>query len=107
GALRGFHIGGAARHQDKQVIGFNTTTQSLVFGSSFTRIDGFLGYRFGKISRIPFLEGLGVQLNVMNVMDKHDPLITGVVDVNAPVLEISRQVPQLPRTWRLTVDLEF
>ncbi len=107
GRLKGMHVGATVRHQSKQVIAFSSARKEVVFGNSFTRVDAFLGYNFGRNPGLKFLQHAGVQLNVQNVFDRHDPLATRVADPNAARLDINRLAPQLPLTWRLSADLSF
>ncbi|MBL9209544.1 MAG: TonB-dependent receptor, partial [Opitutaceae bacterium] len=107
GRLRGLHVGATVRHQGKQVIAYSTSRQQVIYGNSFTRADAFLGYTFGRAVPLKFLRGLGLQLNVQNVFDDHEPLSTRVADPNAARLDVNRMAPQLPLTWRLSADVTF
>ena len=107
GRLKGMHVGATVRHQGKQVVAFSSARKEVIFGNSFTRIDAFLGYNFGRSPGLKFLQNAGVQLNVQNVLNQHDPLATRVADPNAARLDINRLAPQLPLTWRLSADLSF
>lgn len=107
GRLRGLHVGATVRHQGKQVIAYSTSRQQVIYGNSFTRADAFLGYTFGRAVSLKFLRGLGLQLNVQNVLDDHEPLSTRVADPNAARLDVNRMAPQLPLTWRLSADVTF
>lgn len=106
GFLKGFSIGGTARHQSKNVIGIKTNGE-WVHGNSFTRADAFCGYRFGRTPSLKQLRNLSLQLNIYNVLDQHDPLIMNIANINAPVLEVNRLRPQEPRYWRLSAEFAF
>ncbi|MBI5767895.1 MAG: hypothetical protein HZA93_08870 [Verrucomicrobia bacterium] len=107
GALKGFYVGATARHQSKMVIGYSATRKQVIYGNSFTRADAFLGYNFGRSERLKFLKNASVQLNVTNVLDQHDPLITRPVNADAAIVAYNRMAPQLPLAWQLTADLSF
>jgi hypothetical protein len=106
GPLKGFHVTGTVRHQGKQVIA-NSTTGDLVYGNSFTRMDAAIGYRLSRLSFLPALKNVRLQLNIMNVLNQHDPLVTRVVNANVTPVAVNRLAPQLPISWRLTADLSF
>lgn len=107
GLLKGLHVGGTVRHQGKQVIAFSSSRKEVIYGNSFTRVDAFVGYNFGRSPRWRWLQNAGLQLNVQNVLDEHDPLVTRVADPNGARLDVNRMAPQLPITWRLSADLSF
>lgn len=106
GALKGLNVGATARYQGRQVVAA-TTAGELLYGNSFTRADAFLRYSFGRSTVLRFLKNASIQLNVLNVLDQHDPLITRFANPNAAVLEVNRLAPQLPRSWRLSAEFAF
>ncbi len=58
------------------------------------------------MARRPRGRRLGFQLNLANVFDRRDPLITRAIDVNARRF-IYREIVPPPTTWRLTTNVEF
>lgn len=106
GLLKGLHVSVMGRHWNKNVIAAKTNGES-VYGNSLTRMDASLGYAFGRLFGQRFIKNVGVQLNVYNVLNQHDPLINRVSNPNAAILEINRLIAQEPRYWRLSADLSF
>lgn len=106
GMLDGFYTGATGRHQGKRVVGA-TSDGRVVYGNSYTRADVFIGYKFSKDSRLKLLRSLNVQLNVQNVLNDHDPLISRYRNEDAEILVADKLKPQYPRSWRLTTNFEF
>lgn len=106
GKFKGLFVGATVRHQGRVVVAATTAGKSL-YGNSFTRVDAFCGYNFGRLPHLEFLKNLSVQLNVYNVLNQHDPLVNRFANPNAAVLEVNRLVPQEPLYWRLTANLAF
>ena len=72
-----------------------------IYGNSYWYADALAGYQLRELRkgrRVSF------QLNVLNVFDKQDPLITRTTADRSSVV---RFVVQPPLTWRLTTNVEF
>ena len=105
--LKGAYVGGGYQHQAKALAGTDVTNTIGFYGNSFWRADAMAGYRFQKsvlrhFGR--FASGLSLQLNVTNVFNGHDLLITRIQPDGVTPL---RAVLQDPRTWRLQASLDF
>lgn len=105
--LKGAYVGGGYQHQSKALAGTNADNTVGFYGNSFWRADALVGYKFQKtaLKRLGgSLKGLSLQLNVTNVLNEHDPLITRI---QPDGVSVTRAVVQAPRTWRLQANLEF
>ncbi|MDP3070001.1 MAG: TonB-dependent receptor [Opitutaceae bacterium] len=105
--LKGAYIGGGYQHQTKALAGTDVTNTIGFYGNSFWRADALAGYKFQKstLQRFGrFAQGLSLQLNVTNVFNEHDLLITRIQPDGVTPL---RAVLQNPRTWRLQASLDF
>lgn len=104
GWLNGAYIGGGYRYQSKMYVGRSPVDRSILWTPSFWDADLLAGYALrhglGKGRRVSF------QLNVFNLFDDRDPLITRYQFVGGEKL-IFRSVPVSPRTWRLSINFEF
>jgi iron complex outermembrane recepter protein len=103
GWLNGAYVGGGYRFQSKMFTGNDPRDDSEIWSPAFWRADAVAGYtvrRLGKGRRLSF------QLNVMNVFDIRDPLITRYQFIGNERF-VFRSVPQAPRTWRFTTNFEF
>lgn len=104
--LKGAYIGGGYRYQSKNLAGSDDAREKGFYGPSFTRADFLAGYKFGDSAfgdKDGFFKGLTIQLNVFNVFDDHDALITRIL----PDGGFRRAVVQDPRTWRLQASIDF
>lgn len=106
GALKGVFVGGGYRHQSKNLAGSDASGLVGFYGKSFWRADLVAGYKFGKstIRRTRILDGLTIQLNVSNLFDDTDELITRI---EPDGVSVRRAIVQIPRTWRLQAKLDF
>lgn len=102
GWLKGAFLGGGYRYQSENFVGLSNAKRKL-YGNSFGYADLTAGYAF-----TPFAQRrrVSVQLNVANLFDKRDPLITRYIEVGSSIF-VYREVVQPPRTWRLTTNVEF
>lgn len=105
--LRGAYVGGGYRYQSKNLAGADLATVEGYYGEPIVwQADFLAGYKFSrstvkKWSR--FLAGLSLQLNVSNVFNDDDFLITRIENGGI----IRRTVVQSPRTWRVQAKLDF
>lgn len=105
--FKGAYIGGGYIHQSKALAGTDPDNTVGFYGNSFWRADALVGYEFQKsaLKRLGgFLKGLSLQLNVTNVFEQDDLLITRIQSDGVTPL---RAVVQPPRTWRLQANIEF
>jgi outer membrane receptor for monomeric catechols len=105
--LKGAYVGGGYRYQSKNLAGTNAGNTVGFYGPSYWRADLLAGYKFRKAATKHlggFVDGLSLQLNVTNVFDDHDPLITRI---QPDGVSITRALVQEPRMWRLQANLEF
>jgi hypothetical protein len=104
GWLSGAYIGGGYRYQSEMYVGRSPIDRSTLWTPSFWDADLMAGYALrhglGKGRRVSF------QLNVFNLFDDRDPLITRYQFYEGERL-IFRTVPVSPRTWRFTTNFEF
>ncbi len=111
GKLKGFGVGGAARWQDKPLLGFKKVfldapvlnwvddLSSPIFGDSDTKVDAWVSYRRPLTEKIR----MTVQLNVRNVLGDKE-----LVAVAAnPDGSIGSYRMQDGTTWQLTTRFEF
>ena len=101
GWLKNVYIGGGYKHQSKMFVGKNSTTGEKLYGNAFGYADAMAGYK------VPVKKGrvLSFQLNVYNVFNKHDPLITRYSSADPTI--VFRYVVQPPKTWRVTTNFAF
>ncbi|MGH7958139.1 MAG: TonB-dependent siderophore receptor [Opitutaceae bacterium] len=105
--VKGGYIGGGYRHQSRNLAGTDRATTLGYYGKSFWRADLLAGYAFQKstLERMGrFVKGLTIQLNVNNVFDDDDHLVTRIQPDGDLIW---RAIPQAPRTWRLQAKIEF
>ena len=103
GWLNGAYIGGGYRYQSKMFTGKDPRDGSAIMAPSFWNADLMAGYTvrgLGKGRRLSF------QVNVFNLFDDRDPLITRYQFIGSERF-IFRTVPQAPRTWRFTTNFDF
>jgi outer membrane receptor for monomeric catechols len=85
-------------------VGKDPNDSSTLWAPSFWDADLMAGYTLrrglGKGRRVSF------QLNIFNLFDDRDPLVTRYQFVNGERV-VFRSVPQSPRTWRFTTNFEF
>jgi iron complex outermembrane recepter protein len=101
--LTGAYVGGGYRYQSKMFTGKDPRDGSAVMAPSFWNADLMAGYAvrgLGKGRR------LSLQVNVFNLFDHRDPLITRYQFIGDQK-HIFRTVPQAPRNWRFTANFEF
>ena len=100
GWLKGAYVGGTYRSQSKMFTGLDNTTGEPVYSNSYWRSDLFAGY---TVRGLRDGRRLSFQLNVFNVFNQHDPLITRYSDDGS----VFRNVVQPPTTWRFTTNFEL
>ena len=100
GWLRGAYIGGAYRHQSKMYTGLDPVTKAVVHSNSYWRADLLAGY---TVQGLRNNRRLSFQLNVFNLFNERDPLVTRFADDGS----VFREVVQPPTTWRFTTNFEF
>jgi hypothetical protein len=98
GFARGLYVGGGYKHQSKMYAGLNQGQK--VFTNSFWSADAMAGYSVRGLRKG---RKLSFQLNVNNVFDRRDPLITRLNSSG----EVIRLVVQPPMTWRFSTNFEF
>lgn len=101
GPLKGLFVGGGYRYQSKAPTNFDNN-ENLLYGKSTGEADLLIGYRLPDIA---FLQNGRIQLNVRNLFDDTDPIITRY-DPAAPQF-IDRVSLVAPRSWRVTFNFEF
>jgi len=99
GALKGVFVGGGYRYQGKMMIGIDNNNE-LQFGNAIESGDFLLGYNFRSKAKHTY----SLQLNVQNLFDDTDPIITRVFPDNSRPL---RALFQDGRTFRLTASVKF
>lgn len=99
GPLKGLFVGGGYRYQSKLVVGVGGAGE-IQYGNAFGQGDLLLGYRLGDFA---FLKNCSLQLNVNNLFDNTDPLITRRRDDGT----VYRWKIQDPRSYRVTARFEF
>lgn len=99
--LRGAYIGGGYRHQSKMFTGVGSAGQSI-YSNSYWRADVMAGYALRLKNK--FIKRITLQLDVDNVFNEHDPLITRYRDDS---LAVKRLVVQAPITWQLSANIDF
>lgn len=96
--LKGVYVGGGYLHQSKMFVGVDSAGRNI-YGNSYWRADAMAGYSH----RLEKGRALSLQLNVKNVFNKHDPLVSRYTTAGA----ITRWIVQPPTTWQLTTTFEF
>lgn len=99
GKLKGLYVGGGYRYQGKNLVK-RSPDDVRPYGNSYWLSDALIGYRFQNVR---WFKSMSVQLNVSNVFDWDDPLITRL----EPDGSLERWAVVTPRTWRLTLNLGF
>lgn len=103
GPVKGLYVGGAVRYAGATDLGFGTDTSGNIIrliGDPKVNLDGFLGYTFQKFWG---LQRLSFQLNVKNVLNNTDYIITRR-NSNGTIRDVV--YPQ-PRLWRVTANYSF
>lgn len=105
GKLKSFFIGGGVNYMDGPQLsvvevpdGENYTAK----GTSYWTADLLAGYTFKKVLGI---DRLKVQLNVSNLFDHDDPIITSYTRTEP--IEVNRVTFLAPRSWRLSAGFDF
>lgn len=98
GRLNGLFLGGGYRHQSKLITGY--ANDRPVHGNSFWSANLAIGYR---LTQVPILRRVNLQLNVANLFDDRKPLITRRDDDGS----IARWTVIAPRSWRFTASTSF
>lgn len=104
GKLKGAFVGGGVKYQDATDLGVGFDANGSPFamqGTSFTTADFLLGYTFKELFG---LERVSFQLNVTNLFDFSDYIITGR---NASTGEITKVVYLRPQVFSLTTRFSF
>lgn len=96
------YVDGGYSYQSKLFTG-KDPQGAHVWAPSYWRADAMAGY---SVRGLPRNRALSFQLNVINVLNEHDPLIIRYTWVTGTQL-IFRAVPQAPITWRFTTNFEF
>jgi outer membrane receptor protein involved in Fe transport len=99
GSLKGLFVGGGYRYQSKSLVQ-RTPEDELPYGNSFGIADAVIGYRLPKTE---WFKSVSFQLNISNVFDFDDPLITR----RDPDGSIDRWAVVAPRSWRLSTNFGF
>lgn len=99
GRLKGLFIGGGYRYQGKGLVQ-RTPDDELPYGNSYGIADAVIGYRLPEIG---WLKNGSLQLNVSNLLDFDDPLITR----RDPDGSIDRWAVVAPRSWRFSANFGF
>lgn len=101
GMLKGAFLGGSMRYQSKNFISTDTATGTDYWGTPTLFGDVFVGYR----SRMKWMKAqYNVQLNVNNVTNSY---LVGVGRYNSNYTGLYRVYLNAPRSYRMTVALEF
>lgn len=109
GKLRGAAFGGGYRYQSKNIAGFDTATQRVLYGNHRSLFDLLLQYRTkGLFGRVLDRTSVTYQLNMTNVLDDQTITITKrLVDTATGVPYVRRAFREEPRTTTFTVRLDF
>lgn len=100
GWLKGVYIWGGYRHQSKMYTGLDAA-MNKVYTNSFWNADAMVGY---KVQGLRKGRNLSFQLNIYNVFNKRDPLVTRLESDGVTVF---REVVQSPTTWKFTTSFEY
>jgi iron complex outermembrane receptor protein len=103
GPLKALSIGGGVRYQDREQLGVgrNSAGQAVpLIGTRYAVADLMLGYSFRKVLGI---DRVSLQLNVSNLFDFSDYLVTGR-ETNGQINRISFLQP---RMWKLGANFDF
>ncbi|MGH8020555.1 MAG: TonB-dependent siderophore receptor [Opitutaceae bacterium] len=99
GPLKGAYIGGGYRYRSKMFAGLDAD-KDIIHTNSYWRADLLAGYTMDLSEE----RRLRFQLNIYNLFDDRDPLVTRMDDDGVTVF---RHVVQPPITWRFTTTYEF
>ncbi|MGH8020556.1 MAG: TonB-dependent siderophore receptor [Opitutaceae bacterium] len=99
GPLKGAYIGGGYQYNSRMFAGLDAD-EDISYTNSYWRADLLAGYSV----QLPRERRLNFQLNIYNLFDDQDPLVTRLADDGVTVF---REVVQPPITWRLTTTYEF
>lgn len=104
GFLKGLYVGGGYRYQGKLFTGIiSETDRTEVWAPTVGQLDLLLGYSFPKMAKD---RRLSVQLNLYNVLDETDPIVTRY-SWETGVPRPTGYGPREGLTWRLTTNFEF
>jgi outer membrane receptor for monomeric catechols len=104
GWLRGFYIGGGYRYQSKMYTGLESDqNRREVWAPPVGEADAMAGYTVRGLQKG---RRLSFQLNVFNVFDETDPIITRYNFATGEQRALGVK-PREPLTWRFTTNFEF
>jgi iron complex outermembrane recepter protein len=102
GPLKGAYVGGGYKHQSKMFTGPHQLTGEWLYGNSYWSADALAGYTVQGLKKG---RKLSFQLNIFNVFNERDPLVTRYDSTNPNL--VFREVVRAPSTWRLTTNFEY
>jgi hypothetical protein len=104
GPLRGLYVGGGYRYQSKMYTGLESElNRREVWAPAMGEADVMAGYSVRGLSKN---RRLSFQVNVMNVFNERDPIVTRYSFATGERLVLGMK-PRDPLTWRFTTNLEF
>ena len=101
GKLRGLHVGGGYRYQGQMLVG-RAANQSLLYSPAYGEAMFLAGYNL----RLKDRRRLSVQLNIANLFDETDPIVTRYA-TTGNLHHPRRMIIRDPRTTRLTASFSF
>lgn len=102
GPLAGWEIGGGLRYNSPKILNYTTTnpaTREAIFGNSTKTFDMMIGYGTRLFGKVP----TRFQLNVWNVFDEDDYILTTALRDGTPYRYVYRD----PRDIRLSAEFRF
>ncbi len=101
--LQGWSVGGGIRYRSGKLMQYTTIdaeTREPIYGNSYTLADAKVGYKFKMFDD---KVDVNVQLNVTNVADDRDVVLTRSLRNGIPI----NYHYQTPREWRLSGTFNF
>jgi outer membrane receptor protein involved in Fe transport len=106
GPAKGLFVGGGYRYHGKMLTGRTNqnaaTPNELQWAAPVGEGNFFTGYSFRPYRR----HVLKVQLNISNLFDETDPIVTRY-HAEGDTKRVRRNIERMPRMWRLTADYSF
>jgi iron complex outermembrane recepter protein len=104
GPLRGLYIGGGYRYQSKMYTGLESEqNRREVWAPALGEADVMAGYSVRGLTKN---RRLSFQVNVMNVFNERDPIVTRYSFATGQRLVLGMK-PRDPLTWRFTTNFDF
>ncbi len=106
--LKGLAVAGGARYQEKNIAGYHAASDRLLYGNDSFLADLMLQYRTkGFLKWVPEKVGITYQMNIYNLFDNQDVIISSKVISSTGQTYLRRAWRESGRTAAFTVRMDF